>query len=129
MAKVTSVTVNAGRTFNHPYESYSNLRPSVTVTATLDEGEDFLEVTKQLQAQAEGLVEDHKNHMLNSLRELNDLTEKQAKMRRLSASIQSAQRELDEIRNGTPGLASIEADDTIDVEMHDDDDDDEEMEF
>lgn len=125
MAKVTTITVNAGRTFNHPYESYSNLRPSVTVTATLDEGEDFVEVTKQLQAQAEGLVEDHKNHMLNSLRELNDLTEKQARVRRLSASIQSAQRELDEIRDGTPGLmspSSLPMEDPGDDDEEDDDD-------
>lgn len=106
MAKVKEITVSAGRTFNHPYESYSNLKPFVSVTATLDDGEDFVGVTKQLQAQAEELVEDHKNHMLKSLHDLNDLSEKHVKARRLSATIESAQRELNRIRETTPGLPS-----------------------
>lgn len=111
MAKVREITVSAGRTFNHPYESYSNLKPFVSVTATMEDGEDFVAATKQLQAQAEELVEDHKNHMLNSLRELNDLTEKQAEARRLSATIESAQRKLNRIRETTPGLPSPSEDD------------------
>lgn len=106
MATVREITVSAGRTFNHPYESYSNLKPYVSIKATLDEGDDYFEVAKQLQAQVEGLVEDHKNHMLNSLRELNEITEKQAEVRRLSASIESAQRRLDSIRESSPGLPS-----------------------
>lgn len=104
MASVREITVSAGRTFNHPYESYSNLKPYVSVVATLEDGEDFVAVTKQLQAQAEELVEDHKNHMLKSLRELNDLTTKQAEARRLSATIESAQRKLNAIRDAASGL-------------------------
>jgi hypothetical protein len=104
MAKVREITVSAGRTFSHPHESYSNLKPFVSVTATIDDGEDFVGVTKQLQAQAEELVEDHKNHMLKSLRDLNDLSEKHVRARRLSATIESAQRELNRIRDTTPGL-------------------------
>ena len=30
--KINTITVTAGRTFNHPHEDYSNLRPSVTMT-------------------------------------------------------------------------------------------------
>ena len=54
--QITEITVHAGRTFNHPYESYSNLRPSLTLRAILTDGEDHLAATKALQAQAEGLV-------------------------------------------------------------------------
>ena len=38
--KITNIVVRAGRTFNHPHESYSNLKPEVELTATLDEGDD-----------------------------------------------------------------------------------------
>jgi 2-oxo-4-hydroxy-4-carboxy--5-ureidoimidazoline (OHCU) decarboxylase len=118
MATVKEITVSAGRTFNHPYESYSNLKPFVSVTATLDDGEDFVAVTKQLQAQAEELVEDHKTNMLNSLRELQDLSEKNAEARRLSATIESAQRKLNRLRETTPSLPSPREED---IEEADDD--------
>jgi hypothetical protein len=116
MAKVREITVSAGRTFNHPYETYSKLKPFVSVTATMDDGEDFVAVTKQLQAQAEELVEDHKNHMLKSLHDLNDLSEKHVKARRLSATIESAQRELNRIRETTAGLPAPSEEDIREAE-------------
>lgn len=118
MAKVREITVGAGRTFNHPYESYSNLKPYVNVVATVEDGEDYVAVAKQLQAQAEELVEDHKTNMLNSLRELQDLSEKNAEARRLSATIESAQRKLNRLRETTPSLPSPSEED---VERADDD--------
>lgn len=33
--RIKTITVTAGRTFNHPYEQYSNLRPEVTMVADL----------------------------------------------------------------------------------------------
>jgi len=56
--QVTEVIVSAGRTFNHPYESYSNLRPMVTVKARLGPDEDPTKAINQLQALAEKTVED-----------------------------------------------------------------------
>lgn len=67
--KVTQVEVSAGRTFNHPYESYSNYRPSVTLTATLDDSEDVAEATRKLQAQAEALAEEQKQQQLKACTE------------------------------------------------------------
>lgn len=103
--KVQTITVAAGRTFNHPFEQYSNLRPSVTVVAQLEEGEDWQAATKSLQAQAEQLVEDHKRGMLKALRELNDLTEKQQELARLDRTLTTTQRRLEEIRSEHPQLA------------------------
>jgi hypothetical protein len=54
--KVNEIRVSAGRTFNHPYESYSNLRFDVHLNAKLDEGEDPVAATRQLQAQAEEMA-------------------------------------------------------------------------
>ena len=65
--QITEIVVSAGRTFNNPYESYSNLRPEVTLKATLAEGDDPHESAKELQAQAERLVEKHKTQLLVDL--------------------------------------------------------------
>ncbi len=99
-----NITVTAGRTFNHPHESYSNLRPSVSMTATLDEGEDAIAAARQLQAKAEQLVEDHKQSLLKSLEDLFDLTERQKEMVSLRSQLESAQRRLDQIREQHPQI-------------------------
>lgn len=102
--KVQSITVTAGRTFNHPYEQYSNLRPEVVMTATLDDGEDPTAAVKALQSTAEQLVEDHKNGLLKSLHELHRLTERQAEIRGLQRQLQLAQDRIDSIRKESPEL-------------------------
>lgn len=102
--KINSITVTAGRTFNHPHEDYSNLRPSVSMTATLDAGEDATKCAQELQARAEQLVEDHKRGLLASLEELYQLTTKQAEMRGLQRELSRAQERLAEIRKEHPTL-------------------------
>ena len=104
--KISTITVTAGRTFNHPYESYSNLRPEVTITASLEDGEDSNDAARMLQAQAEGLVEDHKNGMLKSIEELHQLTERQSEVRGLEEQLKRAQDRLTAIRSETPLLTS-----------------------
>jgi cell division protein ZapA (FtsZ GTPase activity inhibitor) len=97
--QVSEITVSAGRTFNHPFESYSNLRPEVTIRATLAEGEDFEAVTKQLQAKAERLVEDHKSALLTSLNLLYEYDQAQRRITDLERSINHAQAELESLRS------------------------------
>ncbi|HVX56956.1 MAG TPA: hypothetical protein VHA37_04440 [Candidatus Saccharimonadales bacterium] len=101
---ITKITVTAGRTFNHPHEQYSNLRPEVTLEATLADGEDPAKAARELQARAEGLVEDHKQGMLRSIEELYQLTEKQAEMRGLQRELERAQARLTELRVSHPEL-------------------------
>lgn len=105
--KVTEVIVSAGRTFNHPHESYSNLKPQVTMKATLEDGEDPVASAKKLQAQCEELVEDHKRNMLKSLEDLYDLTERQKEMMSLRGSLEKAQARLSEIREHYPQLEQV----------------------
>lgn len=102
--KVTEIVVTAGRTFNHPHEQYSNLKPSVVLKASLDEGEDPATAARELQAKAEGLVEDHKRSLLKSIEELYQLTERQSEMRGLQKQLQQAQSRIEEIRNENPEL-------------------------
>jgi len=105
--KINTIQVTAGRTFNHPHEQYSNLRPSVTMVATLDDAEDPALATKALQQQAEGLVEDHKQSLLRSIQELYELSERQAEMRGLQKQLESAQDRLNQIRSQHPDINLI----------------------
>lgn len=107
--KVTSITVKAGRTFNHPHEQYSNLKPEVELTATLDDGDDAATCTKALQAQAEGMVEDHKQGLLRSINELYQMTQQAAELRGLQRTLTDAQNRMNEIRSENPGLALPES--------------------
>jgi predicted RNase H-like nuclease (RuvC/YqgF family) len=102
--EIVEIVVNAGRTFNHPHESYSNLRPSVTLKATISEGEDYEKAVKELQAKAESLIEDHKQNMLRSLEELYELDMTQQEVARLETHLRDAQSRLDEIRKEYPQL-------------------------
>lgn len=102
--KVTEITVGAGRTFNHPFETFSNLRPSVTFKAVLDDGDDPISVAKDLQAKAESLVEDHKQFMLTSLRNLHFLSEAQRRYTSLQEQIKQAQTDLERLRTENPQL-------------------------
>jgi hypothetical protein len=104
--KVVEVTVSAGRTFNHPYESYSNLRPNVTLKAVLEGDEDYAAAVQTLQAKAEALVEDHKQHMLRSLHELERLERYQQEVQSLEHSIRQSQERLDRLRQDTHALTA-----------------------
>lgn len=103
--KVQEIVVSAGRTFNHPYESYSNLRPHVQLRATLEDGEDFKEAVQTLQNAAEGLVEDHKQNMLASIERLENMSRQQQEMQGLEATLKKAQERINEIRGKYPQLA------------------------
>ena len=108
--KINTIIVTAGRTFNHPHEQYSNLRPEVVLTATLDEGEDPHVATRDLQQRAEGLVEDHKQSLLNSIEELYQLTQRQAEVRGLQTELNRAQKRLEAIRAEHPELTLTNGD-------------------
>ncbi len=106
--KVTEITVTAGRTFNHPHESYSNLRPSVTMRATLDDSEDASAAAKALQAKAEQLVEDHKANLLESLEEVYEQDQIDGQIADLERQLTHAQQRLEALRGKRRELPAIE---------------------
>ena len=99
MAKIIEVTVAAGRKFNHPYEDFSNLSPHLSLRAEVQEDEDPQEVIQHLQAMAESLVEDHKQHILASLRQLHLMDQYARKVARLESNITQAQEDLAKLRS------------------------------
>ncbi len=102
--QIQEITVTAARTFNHPHEQYSNLRPEVTIRATLGPDDDATAAVKAMQAQAEGLVEDHKRNMLQSINELYEMSQEQAELKGLQKQLTGAQARIDEIRAKHPQL-------------------------
>lgn len=78
------------------------------MVATLEEGEDASEAAKKLQARAEGLVEDHKRGLLQSIEELYQLTERQKEMIGLERQLKAAQDRMDQIRKDWPMLKAPE---------------------
>jgi hypothetical protein len=69
--KIIEINISAGRTFNHPYEQFSNFRQSLQIKAVpTEDGEDGIKIIKDLQAIAEGLMEDHKNNLLAVLKKI-----------------------------------------------------------
>jgi|SRR5579859_7281543 len=105
--KIQEITVTAGRTFNHPHEQYSNLRPDVTLRATLEDGEDPDKAAKWLQAKAEGLVEDHKNGLLKSIEELYQLSEINSSVASLEDELKRATSRLENLRKQRDGLLQL----------------------
>jgi hypothetical protein len=96
--KITEIKVTAARTFNHPHEQYSNLRPAITMTASLDDVDDPDDATKALQAKAERLVEDHKQHLLDSLDKIYEMQAIDHEMANLERQLTSAQQRLEQLR-------------------------------
>lgn len=96
--KVTEINVTAGRTLPHPTESYANLRPTISLSATLEEGDEPQECIRKLQVQAEQLVEDHAAALVASIAE-RELAERElAEIGRLTQSIETAQGSLQRMR-------------------------------
>lgn len=105
--QITEVVVSAGRTFNNPREDYSNLKPHVTVKATIAEGEDPVAVAKQLQVMAEQLVEDQKQNMLKAIEDTYQLGQAKAEMVGLARQLHANQERLDDLRKQWPMMAQL----------------------
>lgn len=97
--KVTEIVVSVGRTCPHPTRTYSNFRPHLSLKATLNEGDDLAAAVKTLQAQAEQLVEDHKNIMLRQMIQLEEMEQQDAEISTLERRIRDAQRDLEMLRD------------------------------
>ena len=67
--KITEITVSAGRTFNNPHESYSNLRVDLELRAKVEEGDKIHAQIVILQQFAEASVEAEKQLRLRLLNE------------------------------------------------------------
>lgn len=71
--KIIEITVGAATSFNNPHESYSNFKPSVTLRAQLDHGENFARAVASLQADAQSLVMAERERILAELQRENEI--------------------------------------------------------
>jgi hypothetical protein len=96
--QVTEITVSAGRTLQHPCETYANLRPAVALRATIEPGEDAVEATRKLQRQAEQLVEEHGMVLRASLLEREVAKREEQELARLTQNIADNQQRLETVK-------------------------------
>lgn len=111
--RVQEIVVSAGRTFNHPYESYSNFKPGVSMKATLDAGEDPVAATQALQAKAEQLVEDHKRNTLDAVEKMENMKRYEQRASSLSQMIHDSQKELDDLRKKSSAVLPAPVEDPL----------------
>lgn len=102
--EIKTVVVTAARTFNHPFEQYHNFRPGVTLTASLSDGESAEIAVKELQAQAEKLIEMHRILMLDELQKVQEQGHARERAAALAETLRRAQQEMDVIRRQYPDL-------------------------
>ena len=107
--EIKQITVTAGRTFNHPFEQYSNLRPELTITATLAPGEDLDHATRTLQARAEKLMEQHKENLLETISLVEQEKSRRAEVERIRRQINQTRADLENAQQGKTQLAREEA--------------------
>jgi len=110
---ITQITVSAGRTFNDPFENYSNYKPYLTLTATLADDDQRKECIEMLQAKAEKLMDNHKRKMLSDLRALQAASQIRQEVSDLEAKIDRFQERLDAIKRNSPELPPAEESEDI----------------
>lgn len=93
--QITQITVNAGRTLQHPCETYANIRPSVTLVAALAAGDDPAACVRDLQRQAEQMVEEHAMVLRASLAEREVAKREEQELARLNASVADNQQRIE----------------------------------
>lgn len=93
-----SIKVSAGRTVPHPIESYSNLRIGLVLAAEITEDEDVDAATRQLQAKAEGLVDDHAETLTKTISERYHTRRKMEELASLERDVATAQARLEYAR-------------------------------
>ena len=96
--KIYKVHVSAGRTFNHPFEQYSNFRCDVQLQAEIEDGEDPVITTQALQAQVEKITEDHKQDLLKNIRELERIARCNEEISQLEERMRQANERLKGLR-------------------------------
>jgi hypothetical protein len=87
--RITEITVSAGRVIPHPRESYANLRPMLSLRASVDETEDISAAVSLLQGVTEALLASHVAHLMATIE-----AEYQAERKRQEEAYDQRQRSL-----------------------------------
>ena len=85
--KITKIVVTAGRSLDNPFEEDEKLRPRVKLEAELHENDNPKASIAELQAEAEQLVDQHKNMLLDELKKKNEIRQEQLYLKRLERNV------------------------------------------
>lgn len=118
MPKITEITVGAATSFNHPFESYSNFKPSVVLKATVGESEDVSSAVVALQMLADDMVCEEKARILAALELAHETAKAKDDVAHWGARLREAQEEIEHAKHtlespdALRGLAQWQVEDT-----------------
>lgn len=99
---IKAIHVTAGRTFNHPFESYANFKFDLSFQAELAPGEDHLTSLAALQVQAETLADEHKEKILSDV-------QRRRQIERINDQLEDMRRNVRHLAAGEEQIAKLEA--------------------
>lgn len=89
--KIKNIKVTAGRTFPHPLENFSNIKFELSISAEIEESENFEKALDILRVEAETLAEAHKRELIEDHKKLEALKEQRRDVERLQENIDQNQ--------------------------------------
>lgn len=80
--KIIEIIAGAQAGFNHPHESYANFRPSLTLKALVEDGDDDAEAIARLQKRAQDACDAEKARILAACQREHDIAHSESELRR-----------------------------------------------
>jgi len=96
--KIVEITKSAARKVQHPFLPYSSIDSFIMLKAQLSDEDDVDICARELQARAEGLVQDDVNLTVNALSKLADVGKVDKIAFNLTDKIREDQKQLDKLR-------------------------------
>jgi hypothetical protein len=85
----TKISVTAQAGFNHPFEQYSNFKPSVSIEALIEPGEDADTALRALQHKAQRFCDDEKARILAACQLEQDIENAESEVQRWTSIVAS----------------------------------------
>lgn len=108
MPKIIEITIGLATSFNNPFESYSNFKPSVQLKATVAEGEYVAGAVAELQAMAGSLLSQERRRILDGLKREHDIESAEREVQYAEGHVKSYQEIIDESPARLAGAADYE---------------------
>lgn len=97
MPKIIEIIAGDSHGFNHPFEQYANFKPSVTLKALVEDGEDPGQVARDLLAKAHGLVIGERERIEEQIERERLIAEAEQALDSLPGQITYQRREIDHL--------------------------------
>lgn len=87
--KIIEVIAGAASAFNHPYEQYANFKPSITLKALVEDGEDPIEAGRKLQVTAQQMIDQERQRIEADLEREQNIQRAEHEVKRWESVVES----------------------------------------